>query len=40
MHGLSFKDRHFVWTLATRAKDSLKLNNIINYNNNNNNNIM
>ena len=32
MHGSSCEDRHFVWleTLATRAKDSLKLNNSIN----------
>ena len=32
MHGSSFEDKHFVQseTLATRARDSLKLNNTIN----------
>ena len=32
MHGSPFKDRHFAWleTLATRAKELLKLNNTIN----------
>ena len=30
MHDSSFKDRHFNWALARRAKELLKLNNTIN----------